>query len=281
MQYLSGVSMSLKITNTLPKNDQTVSFYETNDNIDFEYNKSNADNLLLCSYNVHGWVNINANINYKDNFKYIVAMLSKINADILVLQEVCLRGGLTETHIYNEFNKLGYTDYMIVPNGGCHLKNNTSDYLMVFGKKSLINKVDIDCTNGKYTRHCAIIEYDTFKIANVHLEIGDRFHHLSNDNVKIAIQAKNANLRINQLNEILYFDNSIDIFFGDFNFIPNDPESIWLRNKNYIYYGNDENTTPYNRTDMLFANNKINIVNNVQIVCNYSDHLPVVYELSH
>lgn len=248
--------MTLKISNNVPKNQQIISFYKTHTNLEFDYVKLNKNNTVICSYNVHGWININADIKYLVNFNNIVDMLSKVNADILVLQEVCLRDELTETYIFNEFKRIGYVDYIIVPNGGCFIKSHESEYLMVLGKKKFEYKENIDVTNGGFIRHCAVIKYDKIKLLAVHLEIGKRFHHLTETSqLRHKIENQNTTIRINQLDIIFQLHNDIDIIVGDFNFMPTNFEVKWLRDNNYTYYGNETNTTPYNRTDMVFLNN--------------------------
>lgn len=275
--------MTLKISNNVPNNKQIISFYKTHTNLHFDYMQLDKNSSVICSYNVHGWININADIKYLTNFNNIINMLSKVNADILVLQEVCLRNELTETYIFNEFKKLGYNDYIIVPNGGCFIKSNGSEYLMVVGKQKFEYKQNIDITNGGFIRQCAVIKYDKIKLLAVHLEIGKRFHHLiETSQLRHKIENQNASIRINQLDTILQLHNDIDIIVGDFNFMPTDSEVKWLHDNNYTYSGNETNTTPYNRTDMVFLNNDsiIDVLNNTTISCNYSDHLPVIYELS-
>ncbi|QKF93990.1 endonuclease/exonuclease/phosphatase family protein [Fadolivirus algeromassiliense] len=276
--------MAFKITRNLPSNDQITNFYKTHNKNEFNYFRLNDNSLLVCSYNVHGWININANINYMDNFNDIINILGKLNADILVLQEVCMRSKITEDYISDRLKDLGYVDHISVANGGCYINKKGSEFLMVFGKKKFNLKDDIDVTSGRYARHVSIIKYDSLKLLLVHLEIGKRYHHLLTTNpLRKKIEQQNSNMRINELKTVFELHNDIDIIVGDFNFMPIDIESKWLTDNNYTYYGNEDNTTPYNRTDMMFVNNntKIEVINNTTISCNYSDHLPVLYEINH
>lgn len=275
--------MALRITNSLPTNDKIISFYNMNNHNDVikKYVKLDKNNVLMCSYNVHGWVNINADISYDDNFKNIFNLLSKLDIDILILQEVCIRDQLTEEYIFAEFGKIGYVDYIMVKNGGCFLKKNGYDYLMVLSKKNLTLKKDINVTLEGFTRHCAIVGYDKLKLLCVHLEIGKRFHHLpESSQIRQKIEKQNATIRMEQLNQLLHKYDKIDIIIGDFNFMPTDPENKWLLAENYKYYGEQEHTTPYNRTDMVFIHNtaEIEVVKNDLIRSNYSDHLPILCE---
>ena len=272
----------MKIARNVPHNDSIISFYNENTTNDITYNKSDINNTLICTYNVHGWVNINANIKYVDNFNNIVTLLSKINADIIVLQEVCLTTKLTIEHIAETFKNYNYVDYIIVPNGGCFLNKTKDDYLLVLSKQKLSLKESIDVTENGFKRHCVVIKYNDIKLLCVHLEIGRRVHHLpENSATRKRIEKANYITRIKQLNKIFNKHNDINAIVGDFNFMPSDPESKWLLARKYKYYGNDTNTTPYNRTDMLFMlfTNGLHINNTVDIICNYSDHIPVIYEI--
>jgi len=136
-------------------------------------------------------------------------------------------------------------------------------------------------TKFSYIRHCPVIIYKNLKILAVHLEIGKRYHHLnSTDKNRIKIEKENSIRRINQLKEIFNIHKDIDIIVGDFNFTYNDPEFNWLINQKFEYCQDFQDSTPFNRTDMVFIRDKelLNI-NNITIKCNYSDHLLILCEL--
>lgn len=74
-----------------------------------------ADMCRIVTYNVHFWRNASGLWKHgknEDEFKNIVNVISKIQPDILILQEV---GGQGSRHWYNEFEStfknLGYTDF--------------------------------------------------------------------------------------------------------------------------------------------------------------------------
>ena len=282
--------MSFKITHNLitSNNKQLIDFYNQNIENDVNYIKKDNDNLLLCSYNVHGWINIKDDINLLENFNNILNLLSKCNAEILILQEVCIRNKLTEQFIFNAFKKLGYVDHVIVKNGGCFMTRYDSDYLVVLTKNKMDYKKMIDVTKFIFfKRHCIVFKHESFKVLAVHLEIGKRYHHLKESIEREKIIKENANIRIEQLTKILKIHADIDIIIGDFNFMPYDHEFKWLDIIGFKYFGDNTNTTPYNRTDMIFIKmenyfkqNDISYVNGISIKCNYSDHLPVLYEIS-
>lgn len=263
--------------------NQQDKFYTENENNDvFKFKKSKIKHLSICSYNVHGWVNLNKNINIITNFNNICDFLSNIECDILVLQEVCLLVRILPLEfILEKLYKFGYVDHILTPNGGCFLSNKTTDYILILGKKEFQYKENVDVTKFMFKRSLAVFEYDDIKMLAVHLEIGDRFHHLENhDPKRIKIEKNNEARRISQLSRLLEFHPDITVIVGDFNFSPQDPEFQWLINKNFKYYGELSNTTPWNRTDMIFINNKIKVtsVNNYTVKINYSDHLPILGE---
>lgn len=278
--------MDLKITDKLNKknNKELIEFYNTNNINHINYVKQ-KDNLVIFTYNVHGWININDDININDNFTNIINLIKNIDIDILILQEVCFNNILSKNYILDQFNKIGFIDHFTVNNGGCFLKAKTCDNILILSKTKIINKKEIDVTCGYFKRCVSIVTIDGIKLCAVHLEIGKRYHHLPiNNRYREQIEKNNTDNRINQLNNIINqnSDSDIDIIIGDFNFSFKDPEFNWLTDNQFCYYGDYENTTPYNKTDMIFIKNssKIKYVNSVSIKCNYSDHLPVICEIN-
>lgn len=64
-----------------------VRYKEVSENItsaNVKVRTSEAGKLRLCTYNIHGW----RDTDHADNFERIVTVLSKISADVIVLQEV-------------------------------------------------------------------------------------------------------------------------------------------------------------------------------------------------
>lgn len=278
----------MNITSNLKGGDENklIDFYNSNEaEISTIVKKEN--NILICTYNVHGWININDDISVEDNFASIIKMFKKMNADILLLQEVCFNGiPISKKYIIDSFIEIGFIDCYYTENGGCFNEKGKCDNIMVLSKKELVNVKKIILPKFRFKRNCITFEYDQIKIATLHLEIGDRFHHLrENTPVRIKIENKNNDQRIAQLEHILGLSSpSFDYIVGDFNFSSNttEKEFIWMKDHNYQYYGGMENTTPYNRTDMLFKRKDhilSNIIKHLDIKVNYSDHLPVLYEI--
>lgn len=258
--------------------DLLIKFYVDHADNCIDYLREDSNSLIVCSYNVHGWVNINAKVNISNNFICILKLFQDYNdIDILVLQEVCFRDHLTEKYIIEEFKKIGFIDSFTVPNGGCFLNSKATDYIMIFGKEKFTMKTEIDATVLKWKRSCPIIRYKTINILAVHLEIGKAFHHLPLNEDRKKKELDNTQDRIKQLDQLL--KNDIDMIVGDFNFTPNDPEFKWLIDNQFKFCRDLTNTTPFNRTDMIFIKDKISNINNRSINCNYSDHLPIISEI--
>jgi endonuclease/exonuclease/phosphatase family metal-dependent hydrolase len=272
----------MQVTKTLSSknNKPIINFYNENYINDVVYDKQGNDNILICSYNVHGWVNIDDSIDNHKNFYNILDLLTKCKADIIVLQEVCLQGGFDEEVIFEHFRQLGYMDYAIAQNGGCFLNRFASDYIMIFSKKMLENSQILKSKPFIFTRNCILVEYANTKILLVHLEIGKRYHHLDfNSPTRKKFIDRNVDMRTDQLREFL--KTNPDIIVGDFNFGLDEFELGWVQKNGFEYCGNLINTTPYNRTDMVFTKKDKGIrhINSVTIKCNYSDHLPILCEL--
>lgn len=272
--------MSINVAKNLGSKNQDIliQFYTNHTDNFIDYLREDYYSLIICSYNVHGWVNINAKINVGENFVNILKMIKDYNdIDILVLQEVCFRDHLTEEYIKEEFKKLGFIDSFSVPNGGCFLNSKDTDYIMIFGKEKFQKKIAIDVTIARWKRSCLIVKYKSINILAVHLEIGKAFHHLPINEYRKKIESDNTKDRIIQLDQLL--KNDIDVIIGDFNFTPIDPEFKWLLGNQFKYCNDLTQTTPFNRTDMVFIKDKINNINNKSISCNYSDHLPIISEI--
>ena len=126
----------MKISYNLRFGDTTklIKFYENNAKNVYDEKRMNDKSIFICCYNVHGFININDEIKIQTNFQNICNILSSINADIIVLTEVCLSNVIKENHLIETFLKMGYIDHMIVKNSGCFLNKNHTDYLVVFSK---------------------------------------------------------------------------------------------------------------------------------------------------
>ncbi|ARF11295.1 endonuclease/exonuclease/phosphatase family protein [Klosneuvirus KNV1] len=272
--------MSINVAKNLgsKSKDILIKFYADHPDNYLDYLREESNSLIICSYNVHGWVNINAKINVADNFANILKLFQDYDdIDILVLQEVCFRDYLTENYIKEEFQKIGFNDSFSVPNGGCFLNSMKTDYIMILSKEKFQMKKEIDVTIARWKRSCLIVKYKSINILAVHLEIGKSYHHLPINEYRKKIESDNTKDRIIQLNKLL--NNDIDMIVGDFNFTPNDPEFKWLLDKEFIFCQDLTHTTPFNRTDMVFIKDKISNINNKSISCNYSDHLPIISEI--
>ena len=272
----------IMIEDAAVKNDNFAQykFYFQNNKCTFPELKFQDKSITVLSYNVHGWQNINADINIEQNFKNNINLIKRINANLVFLQEVTTRN-IKKNRIIDEFNNLGYR-YNVFAKNGAPVRNDKDSYVVFFSKIPIEDEKIIDITVAKYRRTVPIIVINNIKIAGVHLEIGKRFHTFAEESKqRNEIIKQNNNLRINELSKIL--EQKPEIIIGDFNFTQQDPESSFLRKeKNYgLVDDNNQNTTPFNRTDHIFINkqSQIRAINNITVKCNYSDHLPIIIQL--
>lgn len=258
-------------------------FYDEHNNCEESIKKiSKKGDLLIGTYNVHQWENINKNIDVYKNFNNIINYIRKLNCDIIILQEISTRH-IHKNNIYDKFKSIGYSNNFMVPNGESVKRDKTYSYIGIFAKEPFDKIQEINLTVYKYYRRCIMCIYKGCKIVAVHLEIGDRYH-LPNisETEKTNIIKANTDKRLSQLQKILDNFSDIDIICGDFNFSYENEESKWLRK--YMNFGlvqDLKKTTPYNRTDMFFINKKSSVrpLQSFTLDCNLSDHLPVVLDI--
>jgi endonuclease/exonuclease/phosphatase family metal-dependent hydrolase len=214
----------------------------------------------ILTYNVHGFVNLDNSISQLDNFYSIVNLLSDINADIVILQEVTLLFRPREQNVY--FKNIGYNHIKMVPNGNYVKTNKYTCFLMILSKTEFNWEV-IDLTVSDTIRQCIVFKINNMKIAGLHLNDSDQ------------------ESRLKQLNSLLTI-NDINIICGDCNFTPYDQETKYLKKKKYelvIPESGIINTSQYNCCDMFFVKN-IDSQTEVNVLeCDYSDHFPVIMDI--
>jgi endonuclease/exonuclease/phosphatase family metal-dependent hydrolase len=254
---------------------QILKFYINNNTNTTDPIISKPNHISLLTYNVHGWANINGDINKIKNYYNIMDFIKQSNCDIVLLQEVDIKS-IKTNEIVQKMKSFGYIDNIYGPNG-TPLKRDQNSYIMAFAKHTFQNKRVVDLSVWKYKRNCLLFTYQNIKFAGIHLEIGEPYDYVNkNSDTAKQIIIKNANYRKDQLNKLL--DNNI--LFGDFNFDVRDEECSWLRKEKKFGLVDDKNTTnPFNtRTDMVFINLESKIVATLTktLKYNYSDHLPVI-----
>ena len=240
--------------------NKLVKFWLTNSNNKFNYKKG-KNTISLLTYNVHAYKNINTNINLTKNRENINNFINKLGVDVICLQETdkSYRG------IYAENGNL--------------INSKWKMYLQVSSKKKLSNFKTLDLSVIDHKRNVIIFKYKNYKIANVHLEIGyQSYKYVKGSKYEMELNKINRENREKQITKLLEEDP--DIIVGDFNFNHKSPEMKLLNN--YIRSNNNKSSTPHgNRPDMCFIKKGINLKFNkvLNIKCNYSDHLPIIYEL--
>ena len=210
-------------------------------------------------------------------------MLVNYDFDIIVLQEVSIYGKLNFDYIKSDFSDSGYKHFTFCDNGDYKWNPSKNSYLVVLSKQKIKIAESINLTIYNNIRNCLHVKIDNFDIVCVHLEIGERYHYLDDEKRKAEIQYNNQLKRKWQLERIFNTFKNIDIIVGDFNFMENDPEfKFIIEDKHYLWDGVDTQTTPFNRVDFAFLNikSKLEFAKFTVLQCNYSDHLPTVYEIS-
>ena len=234
------------------------------------------DSIFVISYNVHGWKNYNPKISIYDNYTSIKKMISSYNLDIVALQHVEVDNKLTLDKIIDDFKKDGYNYYARCPDRDGHM--------ITFSKHRIKIAKCMNIKIHKTDRTCMCIRIKGFTFVVVHLDVGERPHHLDPNDIKRKEMEYNNELRRKwQLQRIFNAFGYMDAIIGDFNFAINTPEfQMMLTEKQFTWDGINNDTTPYNRTDYMFLNSKskYKIINSRIIRCNYSDHLPIVTEFN-
>lgn len=246
-------------------------FYSNNNinNYNVEYIVKNK-NITILSYNVHGFKNINMNISSDDNLINIINMISKVSPDIVCFQEVFMKNKVIE-----HMKDIGYM-YNIFAKNGTPKTSKHPMYVSTFSKERMENITIID-TGNYMNREQIYFEYKGYKITNVHLEIGKRYHGIKNETRVKEIIKLNSDDRIDGLTKVIKVGSNIIV--GDFNFGINTEENKYLE-KNNFKNNNNVPTNPHGTiTDTLYSND-INKIDSCVLKFNYSDHLPVVFSIN-
>jgi len=303
-----GISLNIPLGKVLDENSGSINenyklirFYEENSKCKMAKIKGTKN---IFSYNVHQFINLNAEISVDANMQLILKLIEKVAkyCSVLVFQELEYYTFQNKKTFEDRLKKLGYGTYYYAMNGG---KKSGRDginvsYIGVFSKTedaatiletritqeeynySIKTKKYILPSSENYTtpeyRGQIIINNSVGKIAIVHLPIGVR--EILNIEKNKEIRMANSNNRIINLHKII--KHSPDIIIGDFNFTITDPETLFLKEKGYQLVELDmkKKSTPHNRVDLCFIKGSIKIGKNILLECNYSDHLPMIQEFS-
>lgn len=278
------------ITETLlnKNNNKLRNFYNINLYSNSNYrNIGDANDLRVFSYNIHFWTNINDNISVEDNYENVRNLIQTINPDLIIFQEY---SNIYNIDIESDFEKEGYKYKAFVQNGN-EIKDNTTryydkNYIAIFSKFPIKNAIEVQATLHLHIRNFIVFDIDNLKngtierMAAVHLEIGDRFHKIRSEEKREKTKRNNTKIRKKQVNLLFKYD--VDYIIGDFNFTPKDPETQYLKRNSYFLktpINGFINTTPFNCTDMLFSSEERNNVKLYNIRTNYSDHLPIFFNI--
>lgn len=249
------------------------------------YTKIDKTKQYIMSYNLHHFNNLSFKIKLEENIVLILRLIKhyRQNVDVLFFQEFNLNEEL-EQKFMMIMDHIGYKHHIITENGhnGLKLICFTKDKYESIIVDTTYDTIDpiIDELKKEYyitklnePRKQIILNYKSKYICGVHLCIGNRLP-IKED---IRIINLNSTIRCSQLEKILKYNPYMII--GDFNFTKEDKEHQYLKDHKYYLLDNDnDNSTPYNRVDHVYCKNKKKLENKL-LVCNYSDHLPLIHEI--
>lgn len=236
----------------------------------------NDPKLRLMTYNIHYFRNINPEISEPDNIKNIIRLINRSEADIVVLQEV-------DWNLFApEIKNLNYKHHIKTDNGSPVGTQKNKMQLVVLSKKRYPFRI-LDSTPEPefqkiHDRNQILLETEFGRILCIHMEIGIPV----SPDLDQEQKTRNSEYRIRSLEKLLT-SGAPDIILGDFNFQSEDPEFRFLSREYQTKSDLKIQTTPFNRVDFVFLKkNKYNskTVQEYIIKCNYSDHLPVLLDIS-
>jgi len=240
----------------------------------------------VLSYNVHGFVSLNADIPLGKTRGDVAGLLKRYApaVEFVVLTEVETSG----QKLRELLAAAGYPYHTSAPNGA----RDRSALIVVAAKRPLAGAKIIvtDSPAVQMARtvsrpiHRKQILFTTaegLRGVALHLDIGLRYV-ANEEGTNEERRAANSVLRTTQLTTIL--EHRPDFLVGDFNFVLNDPERRFLEERGYVPANDDrENSTPYNRVDHFFVRRELAgslpADGNVLLRCNFSDHLPMLQAL--
>lgn len=249
---------------TLPRNNNfaLIKYLEDSNN---KFKKIEEKNLIL-TYNVYSFQNLDEfskNIPNKDICKFINYYYK--NLEICILQE---------------FRKNKYFEDNIKFKHSITTNNGESGNIMklcVLSKKKLDYEIVFYKDMRNLNRNSIIINYNNFKIACVHITISFRNQINKEEEKYLLRKDKDVSMQLEGI-----IEKDPDYIIGDFNFSPEDKKEInFMKKRNYILLNVPrENTTPYNRVDLLFKKDNIKSNNFIDFLpLDFSDHRPVFYKI--
>lgn len=251
------------------------------------YTKIDKEKKYILSYNLHMFKNMSNDIQQTENILNVLRFIKhyKNNVDIIFFQEFKLDKQLLDEFM-NFINEIGYTYSIFTSNGGSNLVCFTklkykytiidNTYQLTKTDDTLLEKIykytGKNIIDLNMTRNQIILHYNNINICGVHLSIGVPLLYFDNE----YIDKINNNIRIKQLKQII--THKPDMIIGDFNFTKHNNEHEFISRYYYHLNKDNDNSTPYNRVDHVYYNKNIDLENKL-LICNYSDHLPLIQEL--
>ena len=226
------------------------------------------------------------NIWNNENINNIVKELKSLDADIVCVQELCFTGS-NKTNINVLSNVYPYIYYEIAdtfPDGRSQCNAILSKYPFLEKSKNYVQNPGID--KNDYSKEGRIyIEASiksngkVYNIGTTHLSYTHKFE-----------ETKLKDIEVNKLINIIKNKTNY-IFTGDLNtvktskyikeiekyYINHDTSNTWTT-KPFSYNGFEANTLDY-KIDYVFTSNDIKVQSIKTINTEYSDHLPILFEI--
>lgn len=228
------------------------------------------------------------NILYKENIDNIISELKRINPDIVCVQELWLEKNSTD--VIDKLRRIySYIDYTVADTfEGCGSQCNA-----ILSKYPLTNSIhkyvqEPSDEKGDYSKEGRMYIEDKVIIGNTYLNVGTV--HLSYVHRFESNDAKDK--EVNNLLEQLKKHTDKYIFTGDLNFNRDssyinlikdilkyyETSNTWTT-KPFSYNGFEENKLNW-KLDHVFSTNDIKVENIEVINTKYSDHLPILVEIT-
>ncbi len=287
LHFKIGEYFNLLYQNKIPKNEHFALFNFYKHNKLKVYTKINKEKKYILSYNLNMFENISNDIQESENIVNILKFIKhyKNNIDILFFQEFKLDKILFD-QIITILNSFGYLFTYTTLNGRsklvcftkikCQATIIDTTYNLTKSDHTLLNKIyeytEHNIRDFNMPRNQILLHYHNMNICCVHLSIGAPLLIIGNE----YVTKLNNHIRITQLKKLI--SNKPDMIIGDFNFTIHDKEHEFLSNYYYNINMDNDNSTPHNRVDHVYYYKNIKLDNKL-LICNYSNHLPLVQEI--
>ena len=226
------------------------------------------------------------NILYKEDINNIAKELKRIDADVVCVQELSFIGE-DRTSVEVLSNIYPYIYYEIADT----FLDGRSQCNAILSKYPFINK------NKSYVQEPGTDKTDYSKEGRIYIDVSincnDKLYNIGTTHLSYTHKFEETELKDKEVNKLIDIikDKSNYIFTGDLNtintskyikqiseyYINNETGNTWTT-KPFSYNGFEVNELDY-KLDYVFTSNDINVKNIKVIDTEYSDHLPILFEI--